>query len=104
YDVLVFVDGAINDGGGFGRGGATQIQNIPDEYARRLGSLSAETTGPHLKAFAEAGGTIIAIGGSTAVAGWLGLPVEDHLVEMGPNGTPRALSRDKYYVPGSVLR
>ena len=62
YDVLVFVDGAISSGGGFGRGGGAPIQNIPAEYEGRLGNLSEETTGPHLKAFAEAGGSIIAIG------------------------------------------
>ena len=105
YDVLVFVDGAISSGqGGFGRGGGRPIANIPQEFAGRLGSIDAETTGPKLREFAEAGGTIVAIGGSTAVAGWLDLPVQDHLVEMGPDGVPQPLPREKYYVPGSVLR
>ena len=63
-----------------------------------------QTTGPKLKEFAEQGGTIIAIGDSTALTGWLDLPLENHLLEMGPDGTPRPLPREKYYVPGSVLR
>jgi hypothetical protein len=106
YDVLVFTDGAISagEGGGRGGGGGGQgPQNIPQEYQRRLGSISADTTGPKLKEFADAGGTIIAIGGSTAITEWLDLPLKDHLVEMGPNGE-RSLPREKYYVPGSVLR
>ena len=108
YDVLVFTDGAISatDGGGRGGGGGggQEPQNIPQEYQRRLGSISPQATGPKLKEFADQGGTIIAIGGSTAITEWLNLPLEDHLVEMGPNGQERPLPREKYYVPGSVLR
>jgi hypothetical protein len=103
YDVIVFVDGAISSGGG-GRGGGGGPDNIPAEFQNRLGSITAETTGPKLKEFAESGGTILAIGGSTAIIEWLDLPLEDHLVEMGPNGEKRPLPREKYYVPGSVLR
>lgn len=80
------------------------MTNVPQQYAHMLGSITAETTGPKLRAFAEAGGTIIAIGGSTAIADWIDLPVENHLTEMGEDGTREELSREKYYVPGSVLR
>ncbi len=34
----------------------------------------------------------------------MGLPVKDHLVEAGPDGTPRHLPNEKLYIPGSVLR
>ncbi len=103
YDAIVFVDGAIPGGQG-GRGAGPAPQNIPQEFQRRLGSLTREKTGPKLKEFAEQGGTIIAIGESTAITEWLDLPLDNHLVEMGPEGMPRALPREKYYVPGSVLR
>ncbi|MBA3949102.1 MAG: peptidase [Acidobacteria bacterium] len=97
YDAIVFVDGAL------GQRPRPSTEGIPQEFHARLGSLTRETTGPTLKEFAEQGGTIIAIGESTALTGWLDLPLENHLVEMGPDG-PRPLPREKYYVPGSVLR
>src|SRR5262249_26747353 len=31
------------------------------------------------------------------------LPVENYLVEAGPDGKPKPLSADKFYIPGSVL-
>jgi hypothetical protein len=34
----------------------------------------------------------------------MGLPVKDHLVEAGPDGTPRHLPNEKLYIPGSVLK
>ena len=74
--------------------------NIPEEYRNQIGSISADRTIPHLKAFVEAGGTIVAIGASATNLGrHLGLPLESHLLE---NGQP--LTQQKYYVPGSVLR
>ncbi|MDQ3068258.1 MAG: M14 family metallopeptidase [Acidobacteriota bacterium] len=128
YDVIVFVDGAITGGGGGGggvgtpapeelgfgesgmdaapqgRAGGAGQAGIPEEFRRRQGSVTRQTTLPKLREFAEAGGTIIAIGGSTVLGEWLGLPLSDHLVEMGPTGQPRPLPREKYFVPGSVLR
>ena len=58
---------------------------------------------PKLKEFAEAGGAIVAYGGSATLGHHLGLPISDHLVEFN-NGVERALPRDKYYVPGSILQ
>ncbi len=102
YDAIVLVDGALSSGAQGGRGPSSE--SIPQEFHRRLGSITREATGPKLKEFAEQGGTIIAIGESTAVTEWLDLPLENHLVEMAPDGTPRPLPREKYFVPGSVLR
>jgi hypothetical protein len=45
----------------------------------------------------------VTIGGSTALARHLGLPVENHLVEREPNGRVRPLPREKFYVPASLL-
>ena len=105
YDVLIFPDGAIpgRDGRGtdddcLGGGGA------PAEYRDRIGRVTAQTTIPQLKRFAEEGGTIVAIGRSTAIAGALGLAVSDALVESLPDGGTRPLTREQYYVPGSLLR
>jgi hypothetical protein len=112
YDVIVFVDGAIpsarpqegqGGGGGGGFGGAPDPATIPEELRSHLGSITADKTVPQLRAFLEAGGSIVTIGSSTNLAQHLGLPVEDALTEM-ENGQSRPLPRAKYYVPGSVLR
>jgi hypothetical protein len=63
------------------------------------GSVTRERTVPQLRAFLEAGGRIVTIGSSTALAAALELPVTDHLVENG-----RSLPDEKYYVPGSLLQ
>jgi hypothetical protein len=109
FDVLVFVDGAIPPVGARSRGGPPNGgrggngPTIPAEYQDRLGSVTAETTIPALKQFVEAGGRIVTIGSSTALAEHFGLPVSNYLVERQPDGTDRRLPRDKYYVPGSLL-
>jgi hypothetical protein len=106
YDVLIFVNGAIpspQNLPGRGRGGAGQAgpnpEDVPAEYRSQLGRVTADRTVPQIKAFVEAGGTVIAIGDSAMnLAGHLALPIESHLVE---SGAP--LPRAKYFVPGSVL-
>ena len=104
YDVLVFVDGAIPErdprGGGFGM----NPEAVPAEFRSQLGNVTIERTVPQLRAFLENGGTVLTIGGSTVLARHLGLPIEDHLVEAGPDGQPRHLPREKYFIPGSLLR
>ena len=97
YDVLVFPDGAIPGAGGGrgGRGGAGPTpEDVPAEYHGQIGRVSAERTIPQVRAFAEAGGTIVAIGSSARnLAAALELPLDDHV----------ALPRAEYFVPGSVL-
>jgi hypothetical protein len=88
-------------GGGGGRGGQAQA-NIPAQYQGRQGRVTAATTIPILKKFVEDGGTIIALGSSVSIAGHLGLPVANGLVEM-VNGVERRLPNDKFFVPGSLL-
>ncbi len=109
FDVLIFVDGAIPSRGGAGgpRGGGGGRQgggSVPEEYKNRAGNVTADVTIPHLKEFLQEGGTIVTIGTSTALAGHLGLPVEDHLVTKDAAGKEQPLRRDKFYVPASVLR
>ncbi len=50
------------------------------------------------------GGSIVTIGSSTSVAGLLGIPVKNYLTEMGPDGKERPLPREKFYIPGSLLK
>jgi len=106
FDVLLFADGGIpetdNAGGGFG-GRPPAPNEIPEEYRAHLGRVTIKNTIPKLKEFAEAGGVLVAFGGSAVLGHHLGLAVSDHLVEVTPDGNERALPREKYYVPGSIL-
>ena len=106
FDVIVFVGGAIpayNLGSVSNRGREPIKSDIPAEYHAQLGRLTAATSIPQLKKFAEAGGTIICIGSSTQLAYHFQLPVSDALVER-LNGVERKLPNEKYYIPGSVLQ
>ncbi|MGQ0764996.1 MAG: M14 family metallopeptidase [Gemmatimonadota bacterium] len=108
YEVIVFVDGGIPEAD---RGAAPnpfagadpQSSDLPAEMRSWLGRVSVARTVPQLKRFMEDGGTVITIGGSTILAQHLGLPVANHLVERTPAGGERPLSREKFFVPGSVL-
>ena len=113
FDVLVFVDGAARlstngaggrGGGGRGAFGAAIPDDLPEQYKGMTGRLTAEKTLPQLKRFVESGGDIVTIGSSTSIAELLGLPVSNYMMEMGPDGKPRALPQDKFYVPGSLLK
>jgi hypothetical protein len=64
-----------------------------------VGRITAETTVPQLQEFLQQGGAIITLGGSTALAEHLGLPVSDFLV--GEDGNP--LRSEEFFVPGSLL-
>jgi len=103
FDVLILPDGAF-------RAGATPAPppgdeaDLPAEYRGRRGRISVERTLPHLRRFLEEGGTLLAIGGSTALARALGLPVANHLVERTATGQERPLPRSAFYVPGSVVQ
>jgi hypothetical protein len=103
YDVLVFVTDAIpaadGDDGGFEIFGAAP-EAIPAEYQERLGRITVKETVPRLIEFLEAGGTIVTVGTSTALARLAGLPLSNHLVD----GEGAPLGEDAFYVPGSVLR
>jgi hypothetical protein len=87
-------------GGRGGRGGGRG--NVPDEYANQVGNVTLAATGPQLRSFVEGGGTLVAIGGSTSIGSYLGLPVVSALTET-VDGSTRRLPNTKFYVPGSVL-
>ncbi|HEY1342511.1 MAG TPA: M14 family metallopeptidase, partial [Bryobacteraceae bacterium] len=110
FDVLVFPDGAVRRGGfgatgrGGGRGGFGGNQEVPEEYKDRAGRISDEKTVPQLKKFVESGGSIVTVGSSTSLADVFGIPVKSYLTEKGPDGRDRALPREKFYIPGSLLK
>ena len=95
FDVLVLTDGAIRLGGGEGgRGGG----------GAGGGRITEDKTVPQLKKFVESGGSIVTIGSSTSVAELFGVPVKNYLTEKGPDGKDRPLPREKFYIPGSLLK
>jgi len=68
------------------------------------GRISTDRSIPQIKAFAEAGGTVLTVGSSTEMAALLGVPVTDHLSRIAPDGSREGLPRDEFYIPGSLLR
>jgi hypothetical protein len=110
FDVLVFVDGGI-PGPAAGaaatanrRFGAEAAEDLPAEYKATTGRVTVEKTVPQIKAFLEAGGRVVAIGSSTALARHLGLPVETQVTERGADGQDHPVPREKFYVPASLLQ
>ena len=110
FDVLVFTDGAIrrgNAGGAAAAGAASAAPDpatIPAEYQQMVGRISDDKTMPQLKQFVESGGSIVTIGSSTSIADVFGIPVANHLVEMGADGREHNLPSEKFYIPGSLLK
>ncbi|HXF41329.1 MAG TPA: M14 metallopeptidase family protein [Blastocatellia bacterium] len=112
FDVLIFVDGGIPlrdgrggaAGGGGGFGGPIDPQSIPAEFRDRLGNVTVAKTVPKLREFLEAGGSILTIGSSTSLGYNTGLPIANALMEKQQDGSERALPREKYYIPGSILQ
>jgi hypothetical protein len=98
FDVLLFPDDAFP-----GRPAQPREETIPAADRKHLGYISPERTVPQLRRFTDAGGTVLTIGSSTALAILLGVPVTDHLVTRN-DGRERPLRREEFYVPGSLLR
>ena len=99
YDVIILTDEATTNG----VDEAPSADRVPQEYRATTGTLSRAKTVPALKQFVEDGGTLIAVGDATELAIALGLPVSSALETRTDKG-PRALSREQFYIPGSVLR
>ena len=115
FDVLIFTDGAFRVGGGGrggggggaaggGRGGAANVPPIPEEYRSHQGRISTETTIPQIKKFLDAGGSVVTVGSSTSMAQLLGVPITSALVEKNAEGREVPLPREKFYIPGSLMR
>jgi hypothetical protein len=106
YDVIIFVSGGISSPRRYMdfRTPEPDLSQYPEEWRSRVGRVTMDKTMPQLKAFMESGGSVLTIGSSTALAEWLGLPMANALVEFGPDGKERALPREKFYIPGSLLQ
>jgi hypothetical protein len=110
FDVIIFVTRAIPPATGAdndifrGLEREPKEESTPAEYRPWLGKITATKSIPQIKAFLEAGGSVVTIGTSTNLAYHLKLPVKNALTEMTAAGTERPLPNEKYYIPGSVLR
>ncbi len=109
FDVLVFVDGGIPvqgagggpAGGGGGFGGTPT--DLPDSLKGMTGRVTVDKTIPQIRAFLEAGGRVVTIGSSVALAEHLGLPVGNYMTERTPQGLVGPIPRDKFFIPASLL-
>jgi hypothetical protein len=112
YDVLIFVTGAIppkasvagRRGGAGGGRQSISADSIPEKFRPWIGRVTANKSIPQIKAFLEAGGSVVTIGTSTNLAYQLGLPVHNALVEKNDKNEEVPLPGTKYYIPGSILR
>ncbi|HEY6362049.1 MAG TPA: M14 metallopeptidase family protein [Vicinamibacterales bacterium] len=101
FDVLIFADDLIPERE---RLEHREPENLPEAYRGRTGVVTLAKTVPALEEFVEDGGTLLAIGGSTSIASHLRLGITSALVEPRGDGSMQPLTREKYYVPGSILR
>jgi hypothetical protein len=107
FEAVVFTDGALR-APGTGRGGFANRQppadTIPQEFRHWLGQITPDRTIPQIRRFAEAGGTVVSIGSSSAaLSSLLDLPVGSALTEQTKDGKTRQLPPEKFYIPGSLL-
>ena len=103
YDVIILPPAAFPTRGAERRNPLSP-DSVPAEYRTRVGNITIDKTAPLLQKFVEDGGAVLAIGSSTEFARFLGLPLTNALSEQQADGTEKAFSSDKYYIPGSVLR
>ena len=101
FDVLIFADDIIPARETFG---GDEPEDLPAQYHGKTGVVTLARTLPALRQFVSDGGTLLAVGSSTSVASHFRLGVTNALVEQRADGTTQPLPRDKYYVPGSILR
>ena len=65
------------------------------------GTGTGATAEANVRKFVEAGGVVVAAGSAAeSIAQTLQLPVTDYMIERQPGQPERALSSDKFYVPG----
>jgi hypothetical protein len=98
FDVLILTDEAV-----IGPAPPTS-GDVPAAYRHTTGAISRGRTVPALEAFVAGGGTLLMVGDSTGLAGSIGVRVAAAPVGTRPDGVTRALEREAYYVPGSILR
>ncbi len=100
FDVLILPDGASFARPNVRPPSGPAPANVPAEYRDRVGNMTVARTIPKLLEFLNAGGTILAIGSATDLGIQLQLPIASALAD----STGKALPRNRYYVPGSILK
>ena len=105
YDVLLFIDNGIPPAGK--KTAAHKMawyDEVPEKFKHMLGSISTDRSIPAIKTFIEQGGTVVTVGAATRLAYHLGLPIQNALMEADGKGKRVPISRNKYYVPTSLLK
>lgn len=106
FDVLLFTGGSVPAQPGDIFPGRTprlpDPSEVPAEYRGRIGLVTADRTIPQLKAFANAGGTIVTVGNGGQLATMVGAPVTPALVQ-NRDGKLTGLDSKNFFIPGSVL-
>jgi hypothetical protein len=103
YDVIMFMEGIPRTEGERGEREGPAPQNLPPEWADKVGTVTVAKTIPALRQFVEQGGTLIAVGSATNVAYHFKLPITNYLVEKTQTGEMRPLPSTKYFVPGALV-
>jgi hypothetical protein len=98
FDVLILPDGVTFLDGAVAESRELKPEDVPSEFRNRVGAMTASRTVPQLRAFLDAGGTILAIGSAAALGTELGLPIAEAPIDSG-----KPLPRNRFYVPGSIL-
>ncbi|HEV7379218.1 MAG TPA: M14 metallopeptidase family protein, partial [Dyadobacter sp.] len=101
YDVILFISGGIpslSTSRAEGSRGARQPkpEEVAEEFRPWLGNITAEKSIPELKKFMEAGGQVVTVGSSTALAYHLGIPVSNALVEVNAKGEEKTLNGERF--------
>ena len=107
YDAIVFVEGAIPamtaEAPSPYEEKEPSLEEIPAEFHKMVGKITAEKSIPAIKNFIENGGKVITIGSSANLAYHLKLPVKNALTEV-VSGKEKPLPGEKFYIPGSVMQ
>lgn len=108
FDVIIFTSGAIpaarrETGAGPGQSAAPNYDGIPAEYHHMIGSITQDKSIPQIKKFIEEGGIVITLESSANITQHLGIPVSNALSRIDENGSEVSISRNLYYIPGSIL-
>ncbi|HMR18620.1 MAG TPA: M14 family metallopeptidase [Sphingobacterium sp.] len=102
YDIILFPGGGIPVALQKKSTADDMQDNIPDEYKGRAGDFSSDYSLPAIRDFVDKGGKLILMGSSSHLAKHLGLPQQNALTTV-EDGKRRALSRQEFYIPGSVM-
>jgi hypothetical protein len=108
YDVIIFTSSAIpslskTEDSADNFRPQPNNNEIPEEFRRQRGSITAEKSIPQLQKFMEEGGIIITLESSTNLAYHLKLPVKNALLKINDHGQEVSLAGNEFYIPGSLL-